>query len=153
MGPEPLNVIKQLKNLIRNPSLPPYWALGFHMCRTTCNTNDGTRVVRQMRNYSVPFESDCGSSALSAVSFRDNFNDLKGFYNKIKSFNNITTKIIVTHMPQIKRDSNLDGKLGENLAYKSWSQLALETPDGKIYNGSFWDWCKSSSGIQKIYVR
>jgi alpha-glucosidase (family GH31 glycosyl hydrolase) len=145
MGPEPLNVIKQLKNLIRNPSLPPYWALGFHMCRTTCNTNDGTRVVKQMRENSVPFESDCGSSALSAVSFRDNFNDLKDFYKKIKNF----TKTIVTHMPQIKLDETPDS------AYMNWSQLALETTHDRnsIYNGSFWDWCESSSGIQKIYVR
>ncbi len=98
MGPKPLDVIKQLKKLIRNPSLPPYWALGFHMCRTTCNINDGTRVIEQMRDYSVPFESDCGSSALSAVSFRNDFNDLKRFYDRLKNF---TMKTIVTHMPQI----------------------------------------------------
>jgi len=143
MGPKPLDVIKQLKKLIRNPSLPPYWALGFHMCRTTCDLNDGINVIKQMRNNSVPLESDCVSSALSAISFRNDFNNLNKFYKTIKE--TYKMKTIVTHVPQIKLNKT------EGSAYVSWSQSALRTTDNpnSIYNGFFWDWCESSSGIQK----
>jgi alpha-glucosidase (family GH31 glycosyl hydrolase) len=147
MGPNPLDVIKQLKKLIRKPSLPPYWALGFHMCRTTCDLNDRINVIKQMRDYSVPLESDCGSSALSAISFRNDFTTLNNFYETIK--NTYKMKTIVTHVPQIKKDEEKDS------AYERWKQLALKTADnpGSPYNGHFWDWCESSSGIQKIYVK
>jgi alpha-glucosidase (family GH31 glycosyl hydrolase) len=146
MGPKPLDVIKQLKKLIRNPSLPPYWALGFHMCRTTCDLNDGINVIKQMKNNSVPLESDCGSSALSGISFRNSndFKNLNDFYKKNKN-ETYKMKTIMTHVPQIKLNKT------EGSAYMNWSPSALRAADNpnSVYNGFFWDWCESSSGIQK----
>ena len=43
------------QQLIGRPYFPPYWALGFHLCRWGYNSANATRmVVERMRELEIP---------------------------------------------------------------------------------------------------
>uniref|UniRef100_A0A3Q3IAX0 P-type domain-containing protein n=1 Tax=Monopterus albus TaxID=43700 RepID=A0A3Q3IAX0_MONAL len=55
LGPDPGSVIEQYVEVIGFPSMPIYWALGYHLCRWGYNTSDNTwEVVKTMRNSGIP---------------------------------------------------------------------------------------------------
>ncbi|VDM05001.1 unnamed protein product [Schistocephalus solidus] len=57
MGPQPLDVISQYLDLIGRPPLPPYWALGFHLCRYAFrDLADVEATVSRNRDANVPLE-------------------------------------------------------------------------------------------------
>lgn len=46
-GPRPEDVIRQYQTVIGNPYMPPYWALGFQLCRYGYNTLDNMKAAMQ----------------------------------------------------------------------------------------------------------
>ncbi|XP_038618803.1 lysosomal alpha-glucosidase-like [Tachyglossus aculeatus] len=55
LGPEPSSVIQQYQEVIGFPAMPPFWGLGFHLCRWGYGTSNETwQTVRAMRNYRIP---------------------------------------------------------------------------------------------------
>ncbi|XP_006820026.1 lysosomal alpha-glucosidase-like, partial [Saccoglossus kowalevskii] len=54
-GPSLDQVIQQYTEVIGRTFMPPYWGLGFHLCRWGYETVDGTRkVTDRMRNAKIP---------------------------------------------------------------------------------------------------
>uniref|UniRef100_A0A6I8SYA0 Lysosomal alpha-glucosidase n=1 Tax=Xenopus tropicalis TaxID=8364 RepID=A0A6I8SYA0_XENTR len=57
LGPEPKSVIRQYQDIIGYPFMPPYWSLGFHLCRWGYSTSNCTRqVVKNMRDAKIPLD-------------------------------------------------------------------------------------------------
>jgi lysosomal alpha-glucosidase len=55
LGPTPDEVIQQYTSIIGRPFFPPYWALGFHLCRWGYDSlNNTAAVVENMRKYGIP---------------------------------------------------------------------------------------------------
>ncbi|KAH7968110.1 hypothetical protein HPB52_005827 [Rhipicephalus sanguineus] len=46
-GPTPGHVVQQYKSVVGFPAMPPYWALGFHLCRYGYRTLNRTREVME----------------------------------------------------------------------------------------------------------
>lgn len=57
-GPTPENVVQQYTELIGRPFMPPYWALGFHLCRYGYhNITKFKAVIQRMRNDAFPYDT------------------------------------------------------------------------------------------------
>ncbi|KAI4903325.1 hypothetical protein NFI96_015943 [Prochilodus magdalenae] len=55
LGPDPGSVVGEYLEVIGKPAMPPYWALGYHLCRWGYDSSNNTwDVVRGMRNYGIP---------------------------------------------------------------------------------------------------
>ncbi|XP_070581150.1 lysosomal alpha-glucosidase-like [Ptychodera flava] len=55
LGPSPEQVIQQYSEVIGRPFMPPYWSLGFHLCRWGYNSANRTmEIVKKMRLYEIP---------------------------------------------------------------------------------------------------
>jgi alpha-glucosidase (family GH31 glycosyl hydrolase) len=56
-GPSPLDVTRDLSSTLGFPALPPYWGLGFHLCRWGYkDINETAAVVAAMRNAQLPHD-------------------------------------------------------------------------------------------------
>ncbi|XP_042876503.1 maltase-glucoamylase, intestinal-like isoform X2 [Penaeus japonicus] len=64
-GPTPRDVTRQYTSMVGLPEMPPFWALGYHLCRTTSNATEYENVVDRMASDEVPYESDCIDARLS----------------------------------------------------------------------------------------
>ncbi|XP_034046312.1 lysosomal alpha-glucosidase [Thalassophryne amazonica] len=57
LGPDPQSVIRQYLQVIGYPMMPPYWSLGFHLCRWGYTTTNATReVVQRMHDAQFPLD-------------------------------------------------------------------------------------------------
>nr|XP_057904994.1 lysosomal alpha-glucosidase isoform X2 [Doryrhamphus excisus] len=57
MGPDPQTVIRQYLQIIGYPMMPPYWSLGFHLCRWGYTSTNMTRqVVQRMHDANLPLD-------------------------------------------------------------------------------------------------
>ncbi|XP_074081090.1 LOW QUALITY PROTEIN: lysosomal alpha-glucosidase-like [Macrotis lagotis] len=57
LGPEPKNVVQQYLEVVGYPFMPPYWGLGFHLCRWGYSSTTVTRqVVKNMTAANFPLD-------------------------------------------------------------------------------------------------
>ncbi|XP_043091754.1 LOW QUALITY PROTEIN: lysosomal alpha-glucosidase [Puntigrus tetrazona] len=57
LGPSPQSVVQQYHEVIGYPMMPPYWSLGFHLCRWGYTSTNITRtVVQRMRQAKIPLD-------------------------------------------------------------------------------------------------
>lgn len=55
LGPTPDLVVQQYTEVVGRPTMPPYWGLGFHLCRWGYGSLNGTETVNaNMRRYGIP---------------------------------------------------------------------------------------------------
>ncbi|XP_017317133.1 lysosomal alpha-glucosidase [Ictalurus punctatus] len=57
LGPDPQSVVRQYHEVIGYPMMPPYWSLGFHLCRWGYTSTIMTRaVVQRMQQAHFPLD-------------------------------------------------------------------------------------------------
>ncbi|XP_076682895.1 lysosomal alpha-glucosidase isoform X2 [Andrena cerasifolii] len=91
LGPTPADVIMQYSEIVGKPFLPPYWSLGFHLCRYGYETLEKTKQVwNRTRAVGIPFDTQWNDLdymdknndfTYDVVKFRD----LPQFINEIHS--------------------------------------------------------------------
>ncbi|CAH8442749.1 unnamed protein product [Schistosoma mattheei] len=57
-GPKPLDVINQYYDLIGHPTIPPYWSLGFHICKYGVkNLDEVKEVLKRNMEAGIPIDA------------------------------------------------------------------------------------------------
>src|SRR6218665_1686386 len=118
MGPRPADVLSQLQRFIHKPVMPPYWALGFHVCAATCSIPSPT-LSQSLIQANIPVESDCGTSLRKAGDKRQ-FEIFKNNLQKSKFFSieipqrfesNPSSNLFKKSLRQLNRDSPFSGSV------------------------------------------
>ncbi|XP_011686550.1 PREDICTED: lysosomal alpha-glucosidase-like isoform X1 [Wasmannia auropunctata] len=78
LGPTPADVVKQYSEIVGKPFMPPYWSLGFHLCRFGYGSLENTKAVwNRTRAAGIPFDTQWND-----LDYMDKNNDFT--YNKQK---------------------------------------------------------------------
>ncbi|XP_053996416.1 lysosomal alpha-glucosidase-like [Hylaeus anthracinus] len=91
LGPTPTDVIKQYSEIVGKPFLPPYWSLGFHLCRYGYGTLEKTKQVwNRTIAAGIPFDTqwndlDYMDKNDDFTYNTDKFKDLPQFVNEMHS--------------------------------------------------------------------
>ncbi|CAF4136985.1 unnamed protein product, partial [Rotaria sordida] len=90
-GPTAQDVIQQYWDVIGKPTMPPYWSLGFHLCRYGYNNINNLRaVIQRMHDAEFPYDVqwtdiDAMSSTLDFTYDQTNFNGLPDLVHSLQS--------------------------------------------------------------------
>ncbi|OWF38082.1 sucrase-isomaltase, intestinal-like [Mizuhopecten yessoensis] len=162
LGPEPENVIQQYTGAIGRPMMPPYWALGFQLCRYGYNNISNLQAaVERTVSAKIPFDVQYGDidhmeERKDFTIDRGNFSGLKEYFNELRD-NGMRTIIILdpclladkTYAPYQKM-SEQDGLIKWPMSYtvpngssdENGALLGYVWPSGKVV---FPDFFKNST--------
>lgn len=80
MGPTPEDVVKQYSEIVGRPFMPPYWSLGFHLCRFGYGSLEKTRETwNRTREAGIPFDTQWND-----LDYMDRHNDFTYDREKFK---------------------------------------------------------------------
>ncbi|XP_055327410.1 LOW QUALITY PROTEIN: sucrase-isomaltase, intestinal-like [Paramacrobiotus metropolitanus] len=144
MGPNVQDVLEQYTSLIGRPTLPPYWALGFQICRWGYNNlTDVQQVIERTRSAGIPqdiqyIELDYMNKRQMFTIDTENFPDVTQFANNYRTNNGL--KFLYLLDPFIHADTELlyPAENGTNPSYT----------DG-LANDVFITWPQEYTGAQK----
>ncbi|CAF4498566.1 unnamed protein product [Rotaria socialis] len=90
-GSSAQDVIQQYWDVIGKPTMPPYWSLGFHLCRYGYNSIENLRaVIQRMHDAEFPYDVqwtdiDAMSSSLDFTYDQSNFHGLTDLVRSLQS--------------------------------------------------------------------
>lgn len=136
----PMSVPRAYTDIVGKPFMPPYWALGFHLCRWGYDSLDETRRINDgMRSAKIPMDTqwndiDYMSNHLDFEYDPDSFKGLPEFVDHLHQ--DYHQRYIMIIDPGI---SNTQGP-GNYPAYdEALAQgLFVNNSDGSIYEGTVW---------------
>ena len=156
LGPTPEETAQQYTEAVGRYPLPPYWSLGFHLCRYGYkNTQDMKDAFERTTSYQIPLDAQWGDidvmyKQMDFTLNEENFGELPNFIDLLhgdgKKFVTILDPCIDTENKDI--DGTYDPfESGEE--HDVWVAAAAGTPyvgkvwpDGDVY---FPDYFKSST--------
>ncbi|KAG8222192.1 hypothetical protein J437_LFUL001284 [Ladona fulva] len=101
-GPTPADVTRQLCEAVGYPQLPPYWALGLHVCRR--DSSDAKTFFETADNAGLPFDSDClGLRALGERAFEVQHDLLPAVKELKDALSQKGRKFLHVQFPQVEK--------------------------------------------------
>ncbi|KAA0190891.1 hypothetical protein HAZT_HAZT012257, partial [Hyalella azteca] len=107
-GPTPEDLNKQYSALVGKPTFPPYWSLGFQLCRWGYTSTDEVRAVRQ-RTADAGIPQDVQTFD---IDYMEDFKDFS--YDHVK-FNDLPQLADELHADNLKMVLILDPSIGVNI--------------------------------------
>ncbi|XP_034941549.1 lysosomal alpha-glucosidase-like [Chelonus insularis] len=100
MGPTPADVLAQYTQIVGKPFMPPYWSLGFHLCRFGYRSLEKTKEVwNRTRAAGIPFDTQWND--LDYMSNNNNFIYDKNKFKDLPKFVKELHKIGMHYIPLI----------------------------------------------------
>ncbi|KAL3875852.1 hypothetical protein ACJMK2_033763 [Sinanodonta woodiana] len=104
LGPSPAHVVSQYIEVIGQPFLPPYWSLGFHICRFGYkNVNQTLDVTNRVRQAGIPQDVQWNDIDY-AIEMRDFTTDIERFGNQsamVEDLHNLGMHYVIITDPGI----------------------------------------------------
>ncbi|XP_006746626.1 maltase-glucoamylase, intestinal [Leptonychotes weddellii] len=115
LGNTPEQVVREYLELIGRPTLPSYWALGFHLSRYDYGTLDSMKeVVERNRAAGLPY--DVQHADIDYMDERKDFTydpvNFKGFPEFVKELHNNSQKLVIIVDPAISNNSSPSNPYG-----------------------------------------
>ena len=139
LGPSPEQVVQQYTEAVGRFPLPPYWSLGFHLCRYGYNTMENMAAARdRMKKYNIPQDAQWGDidimeRSLDFTVSQLRFQELPRFIQSLKEegvkFVTILDPCISTGEPA---GAYRPFDLGQEL------DVWVKKPDGEPLTGQVW---------------
>ncbi|KAH0632013.1 hypothetical protein JD844_020013, partial [Phrynosoma platyrhinos] len=141
LGPDPNLVVQQYQQVIGFPAMPPYWGLGFHLCRWGYGTSNATwETVKAMRNFQIPQDAQWND-----IDYMDGYRDFTIDSQKFGALPQLDPGISSTQPPGsywpydegLKHGIFINNTQGEPLIGKVWPGLTAY-PDFSNPNTHQW---------------
>ncbi|XP_028402531.1 maltase-glucoamylase, intestinal-like [Dendronephthya gigantea] len=137
-GPTPEQVVQQYTKLIGRTIIPPYWSLGFQLCRYGYkNLDEVKNVVSEMKKYGIPQDVQYGDIDYMErqLDFTYDKNTFKGLPEFVDSIKKDGLKYIIILDPAISAN--------ETKPYPPYSEgvkedVWIKNNDGEILFGKVW---------------
>ncbi|XP_031787365.1 lysosomal alpha-glucosidase [Nasonia vitripennis] len=140
-GPTPADVLKQYSEIVGKPFLPPYWSLGFHLCKYGYGTLEKTKAVWQRtRDALIPFDTQWND-----LDYMDNNNDFTYDKTKFKDLPNFIQEIHdagMHYIPLIDAGVSANEKNGTYIPYDEGVKRGIFIFDGESnepFKGKVWN--------------
>ncbi|XP_076803980.1 sucrase-isomaltase, intestinal-like [Clavelina lepadiformis] len=139
LGPTPEQVVQQYTKAIGYPMMPPYWALGFQLCKYGYGSlEEVQKVVDGMKSYQIPYDVQYGDidymeRQLDFTIDPVNYAGLSDYVNTLRNDYNMRYVMILD--PAISAN--------ETAPYPAYSEgessnIFIRGHDGKIMYGMVW---------------
>lgn len=139
-GPSPADVVKQYTEFIGRPPLPPYWGLGFHLCRYNYGSANKTRMVWQRtRAANIPFDVQWND-----IDYMDRHRDFTYDPKNFKELPQLVKDIHTAGMHYIPIiDPGLDIPDNKSGPYPPYDEavkqdILIKDSEGNIFRGKVW---------------
>ncbi|KAM7146422.1 lysosomal alpha-glucosidase isoform 2-T2 [Macrochelys suwanniensis] len=104
LGPDPKSVVQQYLDVIGYPFMPPYWGLGFHLCRWGYSSTAATRqAVKNMTAAGFPLDVQWNDLDYTDAKrdFTFNKNNFKDYPDMVREFHQSGRRYIMIVDPAI----------------------------------------------------
>lgn len=141
LGPTPADVVKQYSEIVGKPFMPPYWSLGFHLCRFGYGTLEKTKEVwNRTRAAGIPFDTQWND--LDYMDKNNDFTYNKETFKDLPKFIEEIHSVGMHYIPLIDAGISASEENGSYLPYDEGIKQDIFVKDGitcKPFVGKVWN--------------
>ncbi|XP_065071770.1 maltase-glucoamylase-like isoform X1 [Rhopilema esculentum] len=137
-GPTPEDVVKQYTLAVGRPFMPPYWSLGFQLCRWGYNSLERVKnITQKMREYDIPQDVQYGDidHMDRHVDFTFNKKKYAGLPDFVRAIKNDGLRYIIILDPAISANET---KPYNAYDYGVQDDVFMKNEDGTTLFGKVW---------------